>query len=346
MRRCITPQDHSPRANGVPNPPRASANGACRAGQGAVIPPGRPWKSRGTGASAKSCGSSRALPCGILPGVVFQKWRWTEINVTLGLIFVASHRKEWPMTFIAVRCPHCQSDQIVKRGKTARGTQRYLCQNPRCPKGRFLLDYCNRGCLPEVKQTIIDMSLNASGVRDTARSLHICPNTVLRELKKKEGVLEAVNTTVLRTLHPAEVAWDVERAGEAEAEMDEMWSFVGRKGNPRWLWHAIDHHTGKVLAYVFGRRKDDVFLQLKALLEPFGLTRYYTDHWGAYTRHLDPDEHCPGKRHTQKIERKHLTLRTRIKRLVRKTICFSKTTQMHDIVIGLFVNRYAFGRAV
>jgi len=47
-----------------------------------------------------------------------------------------------------------------------------------------------------------------------------------------------------------------------------------------------------------------------------------------------------------KIERKHLALRTRIKRLVRKTICFSKTTQMHDIVLGLFVNRYAFGRAV
>ena len=43
------------------------------------------------------------------------------MDVTLGLIFVASHRKEWSMTFIAVRCPHCQSDQIVKRGKTARG---------------------------------------------------------------------------------------------------------------------------------------------------------------------------------------------------------------------------------
>ena len=56
------------------------------------------------------------------------------------------------MTFIAVRCPHCQSDQIVKRGKTARGTQRYLCQNTLCAKGSFLLDYCNRGCLPEVKQ--------------------------------------------------------------------------------------------------------------------------------------------------------------------------------------------------
>ena len=98
----------------------------------------------------------------------------------------------------------------------------------------------------------------------------------------------------------------------------------------------IDHHAGKVLAYVFGRRKDEVFLKLKALLDPFGLTRYYTDHWGAYTRHLDPDVHSPGKRNTKKIERKHLTLRARIKRLVRKTICFSKSIQMHDIVIGLF----------
>jgi len=81
-------------------------------------------------------------------------------------------------------------------------------------------------------------------------------------------------------------------------------------------------------------------------LEPFGLTRFSTEYWGAYTRHLDADVHSPGKRHTQKIERTHVTLQTRMKRLVRKTICFSKTTQMHDIVVGLFVNRYAFGRAV
>jgi insertion element IS1 protein InsB len=248
------------------------------------------------------------------------------------------------MTFIAVRCPHCQSDQIVKHSKTARGTQRHLCQNILCAKGSFLLDYCNRGCVPEVKHLIIDMSLNASGVRDTARSLQISTNTVLHELRKKAAVLESVNTGLLRTLHSTETTVNIERAGEAE--MDEMWSFVGKKGHQRWLWHAIDHHTGAVLAYVFGRRKDEVFLRLKALLEPFGLTRYFTDHWGAYTRHLESDVHSPGKRNTQNIERTHLTLRTRIKRLVRKTICFSKSTRMHDIVIGLFVNRYAFGRAV
>lgn len=121
-----------------------------------------------------------------------------------------------------------------------------------------------------------------------------------------------------------------------------MWSYVGKKSNPRWLWHAIDHRSGKVLAYVFGRRKDEVFLQLKELLEPFGIRRFYTDGWGAYERHLEALKHEVGKQNMQKIESKHINLRTRIKRLVRKTICFSKTIQMHDIVIGLFINRYEF----
>ena len=133
---------------------------------------------------------------------------------------------------------------------------------------------------------------------------------------------------------------------ESEAEIDEMWSYVGHKGNTRWLWHAIDRETRKVLAYVFGERKDQVFLELKGLLEPFGISRFYTDDWGAYERNLDPEQHIIGKDNTQTIERKHLTLRTRIKRLARKTICFSKKEQMHDIVIGLFVNHYECGRAV
>jgi insertion element IS1 protein InsB len=153
-----------------------------------------------------------------------------------------------------------------------------------------------------------------------------------------------VNQRLLTLLNPDEVEVVIRIADEAE--VDEMWSFVQSKKNQRWLWHAIDHRSGKVLAYVFGRRQDEVFLKLKVLLEPFGITRYYTDYWGAYTRHIDPEQHEPGKRHTQKIERKHLRLRTRIKRLTRKSICFSKSIQMHDIVIGLFVNRYEFGLRV
>src|SRR5262249_48797908 len=131
-----------------------------------------------------------------------------------------------------------------------------------------------------------------------------------------------------------------------EAELDEMWSFVGRKQQPRWLWEALDHQTGRLVAYVFGRREDRAFLLLKALLAPLGIRRFYTDGWGAYQRHLDSSQHVVGKRATQQLERKHLTLRTRLKRLVRKTICFSKSTQMHEIVIGLFINRFEFGLAV
>jgi insertion element IS1 protein InsB len=53
-----------------------------------------------------------------------------------------------------------------------------------------------------------------------------------------------------------------------------------------------------------------------------------------------------GKRNTQKIERKNLNFRTWIKRLTRKTICFSKLELMHDTVIGLLINKVEFGRNI
>ena len=122
-----------------------------------------------------------------------------------------------------------------------------------------------------------------------------------------------------------------------------MQSFVGNKEAARWLWHALDHHTGRIVAYVVGSRADDAFLALKALLDPCGVTRYYSDKWGAYRRHLPAEQHTVGKRSLQKIERKHLTLRTRLKRLTRQTLGFSRSIEMHDLVIGLFINRYEFG---
>jgi len=159
-----------------------------------------------------------------------------------------------------------------------------------------------------------------------------------------------VNHAVLQVVNPAHVIVEMCRSEELErrrgltSELDEMWSYVGKKAEPRWLWHAIDHASGTVLAYIFGRRQDTVFLQLKKFLEPFGITRFYTDGWGAYERHLVPQLHVVGKQYMQTIESKHINLRTRIKRLVRRTICFSKTEGMHDLVIGLFINRYEFGR--
>jgi len=155
---------------------------------------------------------------------------------------------------------------------------------------------------------------------------------------------------------------DLRRDGELsvrlEVETDEQWSHVEAKSNQRWCCagipkgtSAIDHATNTILAYVFGKRTSDVFKQLKALLNPlyqsllfmpFG----YTDDWGAYSRHLDTDQHEIGQGHTHKIERKNLNFRTWITQLARKTICFSKLEVMHESVIGLLINKVEFGRNI
>ena len=152
-----------------------------------------------------------------------------------------------------------------------------------------------------------------------------------------------MNEARLSQLEPTQTIVHLCQWQDVEAEADEMWSYVQSKQQQRWLWHAIDQDTGEVLAYVLSNHQDSAFLQLKALLEPFGIMQFYTDDWGAYQRHLEPALHTVGKANTQTIERKHLTLRTRIKRLARKTICFSKSIWLHDVVIGLFINRYEFG---
>ncbi len=180
-----------------------------------------------------------------------------------------------------LHCPNCQGTDIVKHGKSPEGKQRYKCRETACDGRTFILDYAYAGQSRQVKQKIVDMALNGSGVRDTARVLHVSPSTVIRELKKRSDQLQQVNKSVLKQLDPEQVSVEIrlvqapEGLNGFESELDEMWSYVGKKDNPRWLWHAIDHQSGLVLAYVFGRRKDEVFLQLKALLEPFGISHFY-----------------------------------------------------------------------
>ena len=84
-----------------------------------------------------------------------------------------------------VHCPYCQGTDIVRHGTTPEGKQRYQCRA--CPDGgrTFLLEHAYAGQSPEVKRQIVDMAMNASGIRDTARVLHVSPTTVLKELKKR-----------------------------------------------------------------------------------------------------------------------------------------------------------------
>ena len=129
-------------------------------------------------------------------------------------------------------------------------------------------------------------------------------------------------------------------------EGDEQWSYIGCKKRQRWLWVAFGHYKQEVIAYTLGPRTDAMLQKLLHLLKPFAQIKWFTDGLSAYQRQIEAGNLEVGKRNTQKIERFFLTLRTRIKRLARRTICFSKSDLMHDTVIGLLINREHFGRNV
>ena len=159
-----------------------------------------------------------------------------------------------------------------------------------------------------------------------------------RHAQKNAASLTQVNPHLLAAVLDGERTLEV----DITCEMDEQWSFVQRKRQQRWLWHAWDRRTKTVIAYVLGPHTDAVFKELLALLRPFRIAHYYTDGWASYAKYLPPGQHTISKQGTQRIERIHLDFRTRIKRLARKTICFSKSCELHDLVIGLFINRYEF----
>jgi transposase-like protein len=89
------------------------------------------------------------------------------------------------MAVVKTLCTECKSAKVVKFGKNRQGKQRYRCQTTGCERKTFILEYKNKGYLPEVKKQIIDMTVNGSGIRDIARVLKISINTILSELKKR-----------------------------------------------------------------------------------------------------------------------------------------------------------------
>src|SRR5215207_7158080 len=102
------------------------------------------------------------------------------------------------MVSVPVQCPYCQNTEVIKAGKQANGTQRYRCQNARCARRIFLLQYQDLGRIPEVRRQVVDMALNGSGIRDTARVLRISPTTVITVLKKMYGLPVRVNRVPVR----------------------------------------------------------------------------------------------------------------------------------------------------
>jgi len=111
---------------------------------------------------------------------------------------------------------------------------------------------------------------------------------------------------------------------------------LGRSATRVGSGYAFSPKTKQVIGYVRGRRTDAVCAQLLAKLSRCQITRFYTDWWDSYGKLIPPHRHWAGKAGTQRIERNNLTIRTRLKRWQRRSICFSKSDEMDEAVVKLF----------
>ena len=170
------------------------------------------------------------------------------------------------------------------------------------------------------------MTLNGSGIRDISRVLAISVNTVLKEIRQA-----ALKLPALRVPTRAQTV-----------ELDEFWSFVGSKQNQRWTWLGLTSSTRRIGAVINGKRTDKNCQQLLAKYQSSHIAEFASDQWQSYPKYVPADLHYVGKDKTQRVERTNLNFRIHLKRLGRKTIAFSKTDEMHDAVINLYVHHHNF----
>ncbi|HHO0147665.1 IS1 family transposase [Enterobacter roggenkampii] len=207
-------------------------------------------------------------------------------------------------------------------GKSTAGHQRYLCSH--CRK-TWQLTFTYAASQPGTHQKIIDMAMNGVGCRATARLMGVGLNTILRHFKK---------------LRPQSVTSRIQPGSDIIvcAEMDEQWGYVGAKSRQRWLFYAYDRIRRAVVAHVFGERTIATLERLLNLLSVFDVVLWMTDGWPMYESRLKGKLHVISKRYTQRIERHNLNLRQHLARLGRKSLSFSKSVELHDKVIGHYLN--------
>lgn len=140
----------------------------------------------------------------------------------------------------------------------------------------------------------------------------------------------------------AEPSADDRAAGTLE--LDEMWSFVPRRANKRWVWVALCRATRQVVACVIGDRSEATCRKLwERVPAAYRRAHCFSDFWEAYRLVIPAAQHTPvGKQsgETAHVERWNNTLRQRLGRFVRKTLSFSKSEAMHEMCLRLFLHSY------
>ena len=127
-------------------------------------------------------------------------------------------------------------------------------------------------------------------------------------------------------------------------ELDELWSFVARRKNKKWVWLALCRRTRQIVAYAVGDRSEKTCRLLWAQVpQALRRTLVFTDFWEAYQKVVPAEQHQPSGKdegQTNHIERFNNTLRQRLGRFVRQTLSFSKSEEMHENCLRLFLHHY------
>lgn len=228
-------------------------------------------------------------------------------------------------------CPHCQSVKIVKNGKSWYGKQNYKCH----------------GCKRQAVERKPSLELTAEELLKRLLLERLWLRAIARVLQVSMGWLLPPIQQLWRQV-PAELP--IGQLEQAEValyclEADEMWSFVGAKDCPVWLWLAVERQTGLVVGYHVGERNEEsawgLWWSIPTALRQKALV--FTDDWAAYQAILEKGQHQQeGKKQTTRIERLNNTLRQRCSRLVRQTLSFSKSWQNHFEAIRFFLTNYNF----
>ena len=211
---------------------------------------------------------------------------------------------------IQVNCPYCQGSKVVKNGKKKTGQQNFLCRQ--CGK-QFQYAYAKKGSNPAIKQLIVRMLIRNVGIRDSAWILGVSLGCVLACLKSFSFILQ----------------WKPRLKAYKTVQIDEFWTYVGRKKNKLWLIYAYSPDSDEILAIQWGKRDIKTVRKLYEQLKNLDIDRFYTDDWNAFAAVLPKEKHTIGKEFTKHIEGINTCLRARNRRCVRRTTCFSKKKENH-----------------
>ena len=151
---------------------------------------------------------------------------------------------------------------------------------------------------------------------------------------KKETTLPELSETLIDPPLPTTIA----------LELDELWSFVLKRANKRWIWIALCRATRQVVAYVVGDRSRATCQKLwERIPARYRAAHCYSDFWEAYSLVIPAEQHTATSKEsgfTAHVERWNNTLRQRLGRFVRKSLSFSKSDAMHELCLRLFLHDY------